>query len=185
MTDCRLEDRAQIEDALLSYTRGVDRRDWDLVRSAYHVDAYDDHGAYKGGMDGFIDWLSRRHAFIAHSMHYVTNLFIEFSGPDVALAETYFLAQQTMGEDAGESRLMLLGDKKVAEDAVILMEAAGRYVDRMERRDGRWAIAHRVTVFERVTAQEDTSLPIDPDWVKQRRDADDALGKMRRELGFG
>ena len=184
MTDMRLEDRRQIQDLALAYARGVDRRDWALVRSVYHADAHDDHGAYKGGIDGFIEWLERRHAFIAHSMHFVTNCLIEFAGPAQALAETYYLARQTMGPEAGESRLMLLGDRKVAPDASVAMEIAGRYVDLFENRDGKWAIARRSVIFEKVHASEDTSLPISPDWAAQRRDADDTLGQMRRQLGL-
>ena len=53
----RAQDRHEIEACLLRYTRGVDRKDWDLVRSAYHTDAHDNHGNYKGGIDGFIDSL--------------------------------------------------------------------------------------------------------------------------------
>lgn len=184
MTDMRLEDRQEIHDQAMAYARGVDRRDWALVRSVYHPDAHDDHGAYKGGVDGFVEWLERRHAFIAHSMHFVTNCLIEFAGPDQALVETYYLAQQTMGPEAGESRLMLLGDQEMAPDASVLMEVAGRYVDLFERRDGRWAISRRTVIFEKVNAREDTSLPISPDWVPQRRDADDTLGQMRRQLGL-
>lgn len=183
-TEMRLEDRHQIQDLALAYARGVDRRDWALVRSVYHPDAHDDHGAYKGGVDGFIDWLERRHAFIAHSMHFVTNCLIEFAGPDSALVETYYLAQQTMGPEAGESRLMLLGDRKVAPDAAVAMEVAGRYVDHFERRGGKWAIARRIVVFEKVRATEDASLTIAEDWVGQRRDGDDTLNRMRRQLGL-
>ena len=37
----RLADRQAIEDTIARYARGVDRRDWDLVRSTYHPDATD------------------------------------------------------------------------------------------------------------------------------------------------
>lgn len=184
MADMRLEDRQQIQDIALAYARGVDRRDWALVRSVYHPDAHDDHGAYKGGVDGFIDWLERRHAFIAQSMHFVTNCLIEFAGDDAAMVETYYLAQQTMGPGAGESRLMLLGDRAVAPDAAVAMEVAGRYVDHFERRQGRWAIARRIVVFEKVRAAEDTSVHISDDWAVQRRDGEDVLHRMRRQLGL-
>ena len=51
MDDLRLRDRHEIQECLFRYVRGVDRRNWDLVRSAYHPDAYDDHGNYKGNID--------------------------------------------------------------------------------------------------------------------------------------
>jgi hypothetical protein len=40
----QLLNKERIKDNLVSYCRGVDRREWDLVREAYHPDAYDDHG---------------------------------------------------------------------------------------------------------------------------------------------
>ena len=36
MTDPRAQDRYDIEQCLFRYVRGVDRKDWDLVRSAYY-----------------------------------------------------------------------------------------------------------------------------------------------------
>lgn len=184
MTDMRLEDRQLIQHQIIAYARGVDRRDWDLVRSVYHPDAHDDHGAYKGGVEGFIEWLERRHAFIAQSMHFATNCLIEFSGPETALAETYYLALQTMGPEAGESRAMLLGERKMAPDASVIMQVAGRYIDLFEQRAGTWAIARRVVVFEKVHAAVDTSLAISADWAGQRRGPDDELGRLRRQLGL-
>ena len=54
MDSARSQDRREIEDCLLRYVRGVDRKNWELVRAAYHPDAHDDHGNYQGGIDGFI-----------------------------------------------------------------------------------------------------------------------------------
>src|SRR5215210_6467344 len=63
----RLIDRAGIQDLMARYARSVDRRDWDAVRSTFHPDAHDDHGDYKGDVDGFITWVSERHAKISQS----------------------------------------------------------------------------------------------------------------------
>ena len=40
--------KQEIRDALMRYSRGIDLLDPDLVKSAYHPDAYDDHGTFKG-----------------------------------------------------------------------------------------------------------------------------------------
>lgn len=56
----RRGDRREIEDCQLRYVRGVDRKGWDLVRAAYHTEAHDGHGNYKGGIDGFVDSLIAR-----------------------------------------------------------------------------------------------------------------------------
>ena len=74
----QLLNKERIKDTLVSYCRGVDRREWDLVREAYHSDAYDDHGGYKGNVDGFIEWLERRHQTIEQSMHFIGNCKIDF-----------------------------------------------------------------------------------------------------------
>lgn len=51
-----LLDQSEIRDVHLRYCRGVDRCDWDLVRSCYYAEAIDEHGFYRGGIDGFIEW---------------------------------------------------------------------------------------------------------------------------------
>lgn len=51
-----LKDRQDIRDCLVRYCRGVDRFDREMVRSAYHPDAMDDHGDFVGGVENFIDW---------------------------------------------------------------------------------------------------------------------------------
>ena len=52
----RLEDRAEIRDCMMRYARGMDRRDRELLRSAYHDGAVDDHVGFVGEVDDFIDW---------------------------------------------------------------------------------------------------------------------------------
>ena len=52
----QLLDEAEIRRVHIRYCRGIDRMDWDLVRSCYHPDAIDRHGAYNGDVEGFIDW---------------------------------------------------------------------------------------------------------------------------------
>ena len=48
-----LAERA-IQRVLTSYSRGVDRHDFELVRSYYWPDGTDDHGSFVGGVDDFI-----------------------------------------------------------------------------------------------------------------------------------
>lgn len=184
--DARRADREEISEAVLRYARGVDRRDWPLVRSVYHADAYDDHGAFKGDLEGLMDWLQRRHAAIAKSMHFVTNILVEFDSADGAVAESYYIARQTMGPEAGESRLMLLGGKaaSVEPGASISVEMAGRYIDRFERREGVWRIARRIVLFEQLQARVDDSIRLSSEWTRSRRDHTDALAEMRAGAGL-
>lgn len=141
MDTMRFQDRQEIQDCLLRYVRGVDRKNWEQVRSAYHADAYDDHGNYKGGIDGFIDSVRNRHATIEQSMHVVGNMLIEFAGPDSALMEAYFICYQRLSPEAGDARLAYLGGAPIGSDQAVETEIVGRYVDRMTRKDGAWRTA--------------------------------------------
>jgi hypothetical protein len=125
-----IKDRADIHDCMQRYARGMDRQDRALLRSAYHDGAIDDHVGFVGEVDDFIDWAFAYHGTQTRYQHYLLNHFAEIDG-DTAHAETYYLFVGT--------------DKQPADHMTI---SGGRYVDRLERRDGRWAIAARVCVVE-------------------------------------
>jgi hypothetical protein len=121
-----LVDRQAIHDVLMSYSRGVDRLDRELILSVYHSDATDDHGVFIGGPTEFADWVIGMHTRLHLShQHCQFNSTIDLDG-DVAHAETYY---------------MFIGMNRSGEP---LAMSGGRYLDRFERRDGRWAIAARV-----------------------------------------
>ena len=81
----RLLDRAEIQDCLARYCRGVDRCDVGLVRSAYHPDATDDHGTFKGnGWDFAEHIVAAKLAGVAFSMHVIANVLIEHRDADRA-----------------------------------------------------------------------------------------------------
>jgi hypothetical protein len=126
-----LVDRAEIMDCLQRYARGMDRHDRELARSAYHEDGVDDHVAFVGTVDRFLDWaFTDYHSMQVRHMHYLANHSVELDG-DQAHAETYY---------------MFVGTDQNAERPLTL--AGGRYVDRFERRNGRWGIAARVCLVE-------------------------------------
>ncbi len=124
--------RQEIADEIYRYARGIDRLDFDLVRSCYHPDAYDDHGAFAGTVDEFIeaakDFLPRWTA----TQHFMGNMLIEIDG-DTARAETYAVAYHRREDDEGNGKDDIMGI---------------RYVDRFEQREGAWKIAHRVVSTE-------------------------------------
>ena len=125
-----LVDRQAIADCLTAYCRGVDRQDRALLLSAYHADAWDDHAVFCGPAADFADWAIDFHSKyqIGHH-HYILNHSCELDG-DVAHTETYYL---------------FAGTNREGPDLVL---SGGRYIDRFERRDGRWAIAARKCVIE-------------------------------------
>lgn len=130
----RLLDRQDILDCVSRYARGLDRHDDAMVASAYHPDALDNHGDFTGSADAFIPWANELHAadWDAHQ-HHLTNHVCEIDG-DVAHAETY-----------------CIGAFRRKDHSMVDM-AGGRYIDRLERRDGQWRIAARTVVMEWVCA---------------------------------
>ncbi len=126
----RAVDEAAILAAVHRYCRGVDRADAELTRSAYHPDATDDHGTFKGPAHEFAERVNAAHAARwSSTMHVVSNHTAVIDG-EVADAETYVIAYLR--------RL----------DGANLDVVGGRYLDRFERREGSWRIARRVYVCE-------------------------------------
>ena len=153
----------EITQVLYRYCRGVDRGDRELIRSVYHPDASDDHGSWKGAGVDFADYIvdSMDGATIA-AQHQITNTLIEVDG-DSAACESYFLAFHPTRDQAGDETLAI---------------AAGRYLDRFERRDGAWRIADRRVVLD-WTRENVEGVP----WAAQvsfaaagRREADPSWG---------
>jgi hypothetical protein len=135
-----LADRQDILDCLHRYCRAVDRFDRELLLSVYHPDASDDHGAFVGGREAFADWAfnyHREHQISSH--HMVFNHTLVLQG-DTAHSEIYWL---------------FFGENRVKPNTL----AVGRYLDRFERRDGRWAIAARVCISEAINHLQPTEMP--------------------------
>ena len=135
-----LVDRAEILECLNRYARGMDRHDREMVRSAYHAGAIDVHGSQAFDVEDFIDWAFTYHERQLHHQHYITNFTVEVHG-DIAHSECYYLFVA-----------------RYADPETPLTVAGGRYVDRLERKGGRWAISTRVCTAEWRTAPE-SKLP--------------------------
>jgi len=125
-----LLDKQAIRDVLSRYCRGLDRMDKEMARAVWHDGGtafYD--GMFEGTGHGFIDWVWQAHAAMERHSHQITNVLIELGG-DKATSESYVTVVLWTLPDAEGRQRELLG--------------RGRYLDRWERRDGRWAIEHRV-----------------------------------------
>jgi SnoaL-like domain len=140
--------RLEVMDAMARYSRGIDRRDEELLKSVYHEDSVDDHGfgLSAGGWEiaalvrrdgaGFPDeWRQTSHLLGQH--------LIEVDG-DSAESEVYFVASAIYEHD----------------DVDWAQISAGRYLDQWERRAGAFKIARRTVVYDWVrTDRIDTRWP--------------------------
>lgn len=182
----RVADRLQIQHVMAKWCRAVDRLDYDGIRAVFHPDAIDTHGAYNGGVDGLVDWIRNRHSNIPFSMHAVSNMLIEFAGPDLALVETYVRTTQRYPADAREKLDQLAGGKAGAREGGMDLMTCSRYVDRFERRQGEWRIAARTLVADwKQFVPVPAELPKPPPgWETGRRDQEDFVFRERRALGI-
>lgn len=136
-----LKDRQAILDCLVREARGRDRHDAELTRSCYWDDGADEHGPVVTPGPEYGDKANAGHrAAFAGNSHNLTNHACEIEG-DVANCETYVMGG------------LLSLDEKTCKIAL------GRYVDRLERRDGEWRIKLRRCLIDMV-AEGDAS------WLK-------------------
>jgi hypothetical protein len=128
-----LADHLEIQQVLYRYCRAVDRGDAALLKSVYHPGAIDRHGGFEGTGEAFADFLVPSMDTAPRvGQHHITNMIIELDG-DRAEVESYFLALHPLADEA-------VGCRHVP--------VTGRYLDRFERREGRWAIADRTVVLD-------------------------------------
>ena len=179
----RLADRHEILDRLGRYARGVDRRDWEAVRSTFFADAVDEHGDFTGTRDEFIDWIRERHATFEKSTHFLGNCVMDFLSDSRAIVETYFIAKLELGPTAGGHREMLAG-AEAASGKNLLVTVTGRYADRFEKRDGEWRVARRITIFDFSETTEWGGPQGRPDWPLGLRSSRDPLYRHYEEAGL-
>lgn len=151
----RLSDRQQIYDCVVSYCRGLDRLDPEFIRSSFHSDGIDDHGAFVGDVDTFVPWAIECEAGFELTHHAISNFACEISG-HVAHTESYI-----------EFYVLFRDEAKVG-------VGLGRYIDRLEKRDGRWGIAVRRFVLDFMFEAPKAGF-LGPEWsaVPTRRDLSD------------
>ncbi len=124
-----LLDRQDIHDCLVRFSRGMDRFDRELFLSAFHEDAILSAGEYVAGPAEIYDWASELHeqGQVA-TQHMLLNHTCDIHG-DTAHSEIYY---QFVGRNRDDSNWV----------------AGGRYIDRLERRNGEWKIAYRTNAIE-------------------------------------
>jgi len=125
-----LKDRQAVLDCIASHARGCDRHDLDVIGGTYHPDAIDEHGFTTNAGPEYGPWANATHAATSDvHTHNITTHACEIDG-DEAHAESYVIV------------VLLSSDGRTAQFI------SGRYVDRLERRDGEWRIALRRSTVE-------------------------------------
>lgn len=123
-----LEERKKINEVYIHYGRGIDRLDEKLYRSAFWPDAQINYGTLESITpdDHWANHMLGWHKGNLMSWgHLLTNEAIDIQG-DVAHVEIY-LTPMWLPKKKGEMGIL----------------QAGRYIDKLERRDGEWRIAVR------------------------------------------
>jgi hypothetical protein len=125
-----LEDRTAIVDCIARHARGCDRHDVDLITNTYWPDGIDEHGRVTNTGDEYGEWANTTHAATTQvHTHNITTHTCDIDG-DTAHAESYVIV------------VLLGGDGRTAQCI------SGRYLDRLERRDGEWRIVLRRSTVE-------------------------------------
>ena len=129
------EVRQDVSDLLVRYASGIDRRDWELLRSCFADDCaadYGDVGSWNGG-DAITAWMQKTHDPMGHSLHRITNQAITRDG-DTVTARSYV-------------DVIVLGP-----DNLRGAQACGYYDDVFVETDDGWKIARRRYTMVRVQA---------------------------------
>jgi hypothetical protein len=128
----RLIDESDVAKVILNYARGIDRRDFDLVRSCFAPDAYVKGSSFSGPVSEYLPTLLGGVERFGSTMHFKGNQLREVDG-DTAHTETYAIAHHFADPD-GEVEALIMGV---------------RYLDDLVRGpDGRWVIRRRQAVAD-------------------------------------
>jgi hypothetical protein len=127
-----LLDKQEIYEVLARYCRGLDRGDGELIRSVFHPGAVHNQIGTVEPVSALVDGLQRPTRKVLKALaHMISNVLIAIDG-NTATTECYFLASHRVEHRGGEWTWIV----------------GGRYLDRLDRRDGGWRISQRTAVYE-------------------------------------
>jgi hypothetical protein len=125
-----MKDRQDILDCITRNSRGNDRFDTELVASSYHADGTAEVGGNTIQGQKYGEHANHAHGAMSdQNMHHVTMHSCDIDG-NVAHAESYVIG--LFLDKGGETSRIL----------------SGRYIDRLEKRNGDWRIVTRRATVE-------------------------------------
>jgi ketosteroid isomerase-like protein len=150
--------KEEIRELAQLYSRGVDRKDIDLLKTLYTADATDSHGTYfDGTASDYIASLERSLPHMHIGGHFICNHLVSVDG-EAGEGEVYAIAWHLIPDGKGG----LLHDIQ-----------AVRYIDRYRREAGQWRFAKRVVSFDMKLA-----LPADDHGAKPDPAADASYSEL-------
>jgi hypothetical protein len=124
-------DHHDIQQTLAEYCHACDRGDEAMMASLYTADSFDDHGLVRAPGAEYAKAMTRLVVDRTEAVwHVLGQSLIKVDG-DEAGAETFFLGIMRLKPQEGVDKINQL---------------AGRFIDRLERVDGKWKIRHRTCV---------------------------------------
>ncbi len=150
----QMADHQAITDQIYRYCRAMDRIDHELGYSIWHEGGTADYGHnFQGSGRGFIDHVCAQHSSLQQHSHQVSNIIIELDG-DKAGSESYITATLRMMQGAKTMQMCVIS----------------RYVDSWSKRDGRWALDHRIAVMEMDEMREVVPMRLHDQASRDRHD---------------
>ncbi len=136
-----------VRKAVTCYSRGADRCDIDILKSAFHHDAEVKYGSYDGPYEVFCNNVVTGHTAMNYTTHTVVNEYFDINAASgKGVGEIYVLAFLSLSQ-AGD--VMEVDDyKDTKSDGGHEYLVAGRYVDKYECRDGDWRISLRQYIID-------------------------------------
>jgi hypothetical protein len=164
-----IANRLAIQDVLNKHSRGVDRADGDLLKTAYWPDAEVAYGAYNGPAHPCCESLPQGIKKYAATQHRVANVIIDLHDAD-AVVESYVTAYHYAAVPDGDDTEMTY---------------IGRYIDHMQRRGSVWKILFRRVVMDWNQNAQATAILEGPPFAGLARGArapEDPLYAMQKQI---
>ncbi len=140
----RFVDRAEIGELLSAYAHATDRRDAATVRACFHEGATFQHldNTPVPAAAMFTPQLYERSGLLVTG-HYLTNMLVEFDGPDCASCQTSVMAYHLVAANFSDSAPPFVS--RGEEYGVVI---GARYFDRVERGPAGWRFRSRALTFD-------------------------------------
>lgn len=130
----QLRSENTIRKRLLTYARGIDRRNQGDIAQVFWPEADCHYGMFRGTAGEFcgeiLGWLENSGMDL--TSHMIGNIIVDLNG-DRAFAESYLTAYHRLKGKFGALTDCIVG---------------ARYVDEFERRNGEWRIAKRKLIYD-------------------------------------